>query len=71
MQFIKLKLKNISINDKGTEIISGTVNLTALGRNNETIKDIPATFNIIGLTQLRMSKKRNMTVKYLSDMTQL
>ena len=71
MQFIKLKLKNISINDKGTEIISGTVDLTALGRNKETIKDIDATITISGLTQLRMSKKRNMTVKYLSDMSQL
>ena len=57
----------IQLNDKGTEIISGTVDLTALGRNNETIKDIAATITISGLTSLRISLDENIVGKFFKD----
>jgi hypothetical protein len=57
----------IQINDKGTEIISGNVDLTSLGRNNETIKDIPATITISGLTTLRISLDTNIVGKFFKD----
>ena len=57
----------IQINDKGTEILSGTVDLTSLGQNNETIKDIPATITISGLTTLRISLDTNIVGKFFKD----
>ena len=57
----------IQLNDKGTEIISGTVDMTSLGRNNETIKDIDAAITISGLTQLRISLDQNLVEKYFND----
>jgi hypothetical protein len=39
--------------------VEPTVDLTSLGRNNETIKEIAATIKIIsGLTPLRISETR-------------
>ena len=57
----------IQLNDKGTDIISGTVDLTSLGRNNETIKDIDATITISGLTSLRISLDENIVGKFFKD----
>ena len=57
----------IQLNDKGTDIISGTVDLTSLGRNNETIKDIAATITISGLTSLRISLDENIVGKFFKD----
>ena len=59
--------KYIQLNDKGTKIISGTVDLTSLGRNNETIKDIAATITISGLTTLRISLDENLVGKFFKD----
>ena len=59
--------KYIQLNDKGTKIISGTVDLTSLGRNNETIKDIAATITISGLTTLRISLDTNIVGKFFKD----
>jgi hypothetical protein len=57
----------IQLNDKGTDIISGTVDLTSLGQNNETIKDIAATITISSLTTLRISLDQNIVGKFFKD----
>jgi hypothetical protein len=57
----------IQLNDKGTEIISGTVDLTSLGQSNETLKDIDATITISGLTQLRIALDPNIVGQFFSD----
>jgi hypothetical protein len=59
--------KYIQLNDKGTEIISGTVDLVSLGLKNETISNVEATITIIGLTQLRIALDKNSTGKYFTD----
>jgi hypothetical protein len=57
----------IQINDKGTEIISGTVDLTSIGLKNETLTNIPATITISGLTTLRISLDENIVGKFFKD----
>lgn len=59
--------KYIQLNDKGTEIISGTVDLTSVGLKNETLSNIPATITITGLTQLRISLDKTITEQLLTD----
>ena len=59
--------KYIQLNDKGTEIISGTVDLTSVGLKNETVSNIPATITITGLTQLRISLDKTITEQLLTD----
>jgi hypothetical protein len=59
--------KYIQLNDKGTEIISGTVDLTSHGLKNETLSNIPATITITGLTQLRISLDETITEQLLTD----
>jgi hypothetical protein len=59
--------KYIQLNDKGTEIISGTVDLTSVGLKNETLSNIPATITITGMTQLRISLDKTTTGKFFSD----
>ena len=59
--------KYIQLNDKGTEIISGTVDLTSVGLKNETLFNIPATVTVTGLTQLRVSLDKTITEQLLSD----
>jgi hypothetical protein len=57
----------IQLNDKGTEIITGTVDLTSLGKNNETIHDIDTTITINSLTRLRVSLDENMVGKFFNE----
>ena len=57
----------IQLNDKGTEIITGTVDLTSLGKNNESIKDIDTTITINTLTRLRISLDENMVGKFFNE----
>ena len=59
--------KYIQLNDKGTEIISGTVDLTSVGLKNETLFNIPATVTVTGLTQLRVSLDKTITEQLLTD----
>ena len=59
--------KYIQLNDKGTEIISGTVDLTSVGLKNETLSNIPATITITSLTQLRLSLDKTITGQLLTD----
>lgn len=59
--------KYIQLNDKGTEIITGTVDLTSVGLKNETIFNIPATITITSLTQLRIALDQNIMQSYFTD----
>jgi hypothetical protein len=59
--------KYIQLNDKGTEIISGTVDFTSVGLKNDTIFDIPATITITGLTQLRIMLDETNTKPFFTD----
>ena len=59
--------KYIQLNDKGTEIITGNVDLTSLGLKNETIFNIPATISITSLTQLRIALDETITKHYFTD----
>jgi hypothetical protein len=59
--------KYIQLNDKGTEIISGKLDLTSVGLKNETLSNIPATITITGLTQLRISLDETITEQLLTD----
>ena len=54
----------IQLNDKGTEIINGKVDLQSAGLKNETIKDIDATITILGLSQIRISLDKPSTYEY-------
>ena len=57
---------------KGAETISGTVDLLSLNlSDNQTKSKIDATINIIDLTSIKSFEEKNMTVKYLNNMTQL
>jgi hypothetical protein len=59
--------KYIQLNDKGTEIITGTVDLTSVGLKNETIFNIPATITVTSLTQLRIALDQNIMQSYFTD----
>jgi hypothetical protein len=59
--------KYIQLNDKGTEIISGTVDLTSVGLKNDTLSNIPATITITSLTKLRISLDTTITDQLLTD----
>lgn len=59
--------KYVQLNDKGTEIITGTVDLTSKGLKNETIYDIPATITITGLTTLRILLDENIIQPFFTD----
>jgi hypothetical protein len=59
--------KYIQLNDKGTEIINGIVDLTSVGLKNETLSNIPATITITSMTQLRISLDKTTTGKFFSD----
>ena len=59
--------KYIQLNDKGTEIITGTVDLTSVGLKNETLLKIPATITITSFTQLRISLDNIITQQLLTD----
>ena len=56
----------IQLNDKGTEIISGTVDFISKGLKNGTLSNIDATISITGLTDLRVDLDDNSTAQYLS-----
>ena len=59
--------KFVQINDKGTEIIAGSIDFTSVGLKNATLSNVETTVTITGLTQLRISLDKNMTGQYLSD----
>ena len=59
--------KYIQLNDKGTELISGTVDFTSVGLKNETIPNVEATITITGLTQIRIALDTTTTGKYFTD----
>ena len=59
--------KYIQLNDKGTEIISGSVDLTSVGLKNETLSSIPTTITITGLNQLTISPDKTITEQFLTD----
>jgi hypothetical protein len=56
----------IQLNDKGTEIISGTVDFISKGLKNGTLSNIGATISITGLTDLRIAFDDNSTAQYIS-----
>lgn len=56
----------VQLNDKGTEIISGTVDFISKGLKNGTLSNIDATISITGLTDLRIAFDNNSTAEYLS-----
>lgn len=55
------------MNDKGTEIITGNIDLTSLGLKNATLFNIPAVITITGLTHLRISLDENIVKPYFTD----
>ena len=59
--------KYIQLNDKGTEIITGTVDLTSVGLKNETLSNISATLTITSFTQFRISLDKTTTAQLLTD----
>ncbi len=59
--------KFVQINDKGTEIIPGTVDFASAGLKNATLSNVDTTVTITGLTQLRILLDKNMIGQYLSD----
>jgi hypothetical protein len=63
-------LKNnnfVQINQVGTEIIRGTVDLTSAGLKNGTLSGIDATIAITGLTHLSIFLDKNITKEYFNS----
>ena len=63
-------LKNnryVQINDKGMEMISGTVDFLSAGLKNATLSNVDATITIRGLTQLRISLDDTMVGQYIKN----
>jgi hypothetical protein len=56
----------VQLNDKGTEIISGTVDFISGGLRNETLTNIDATITITGLSRLRVNLDNNSTSQFLN-----
>ncbi|HJT83732.1 MAG TPA: hypothetical protein VJ697_04550, partial [Nitrososphaeraceae archaeon] len=59
--------KYIQLNNRGTAIISGTVDLASLGLKNETISNVEAIITIVGLNQLRITLDKTIAGKYFTQ----
>ena len=56
----------IQLNDRGIEIIRGTVDLVSAGLINETIRKIEANIAITDFTQLKITLDNNISGKYFN-----